>query len=73
MMISESRMLTLDVGQSVRLDCAFYMDNFDMYLSPGVKMQLCRQLTCVWDADSWQSRMQLVLIQPEISVLRPKF
>jgi len=36
MMITESRTFTLDVGQSVRLDCEFYMDNFDMFDNPVI-------------------------------------
>jgi len=36
MMITESQTFTLDVGQSVRLDCAFYMDNFDMFVNPVI-------------------------------------
>jgi len=36
MMITESRTFTLDVGQSLRLDCEFYMDNFDMFDNPVI-------------------------------------
>jgi len=36
MMITEGRTLTLDVGQSLRLDCEFYMDNFDMFDNPVI-------------------------------------
>jgi len=36
MMITESRTFTLDVGQSVRLDCEFYMDNFHMFDNPVI-------------------------------------
>jgi len=36
MMITEGRTFTLDVGQSLRLDCEFYMDNFDMFDNPVI-------------------------------------
>jgi len=36
MMITEGRTFTLDVGQSLRLECEFYMDNFDMFDNPVI-------------------------------------
>ena len=36
MMITESRTFALDVGQSLRLDCEFYMDNFDLFDNPVI-------------------------------------